>query len=72
MKKQKQTRSVEIVYVSGESMKYENLTERQAKRIRDAHVRDMAIRGIKRVSYGVALHLLHLLRRPAKGLRRRG
>ena len=54
MKKQKQTHYAEIVYVSGKSMKYENLTERQAKRIHDAHVRDMAIRSVKRVSYGVA------------------
>jgi len=54
MKKQKQAHYAEIVYVSGESMKYKNLTERQAKRIHDAHVRDMAIRGVKRVSYGVA------------------
>jgi hypothetical protein len=51
MKKQKQTHYAEIVYVSGKSMKYENLTERQAKRIHDAHVRDMAIRSVKRVSY---------------------
>ena len=54
MKKQKQTHYAEIVYMSGESMKYENLTERQAKRIHDTHVRVMAIAGIKRVSYGVA------------------
>ena len=54
MKKQKQTHYAEIVYVSGESMKYENLSERQAKRIHNAHVRDLIRRGVKSVSYGVA------------------
>ena len=54
MKKQKQTHYAEIVYVSGESKRYTNLSERQAKRIHNAYVRDMAISGVKRVSYGVA------------------
>ena len=52
MKKQKQTHYAEIVYVSGESKRYTNLSERQAKRIHNAYIRDMG--GIKSVSYGVA------------------
>ena len=49
----KQTYKAEITYFSGEKKSFDTLTAREARRVYNATVRDMAINGVKRVSYGV-------------------
>ena len=52
MKKQITPHRAEIVYFSGEKKVFEPISERQAKRLYDEAVRNMALAKIKRVSYG--------------------
>lgn len=51
--KNKQTHQAEVVYVSGDKHMFSPLTERQAKHIYDDAIRNMAINGVKRVSFGI-------------------